>query len=99
MSAATMEPNPKLALTLRELSACQHLARTHITFSLTLACPLKCAHCIVDAGPGSSPPATASAQVPIQRADLSRLRPAPGDPEHDENRPDASRNDRNDRAK
>ena len=51
MSAATMEPNPKLALTLRELSACQHLARIHITFSLTLACPLKCAHCIVDAGP------------------------------------------------
>lgn len=26
-------------------------ARTHLTFLLTLACPLKCAHCIVDAGP------------------------------------------------
>lgn len=44
-------PNPKVSLTLEELAACQHLASTHITFSLTLACPLQCAHCIVGAGP------------------------------------------------
>lgn len=42
-------PDPKIALTLQELTDCQHLAMTHVTFSLTLACPLRCAHCIVDA--------------------------------------------------
>ncbi|MGJ4948216.1 radical SAM protein [Bradyrhizobium sp. HKCCYLS20291] len=51
MTAVIEKPNPQIALTLSELTACQHLARTHITFSLTLACPLSCAHCIVDAGP------------------------------------------------
>jgi len=44
-------PDPKVALTLEQLSACQHLASRNITFSMTLACPLKCRHCIVDAGP------------------------------------------------
>jgi pyruvate-formate lyase-activating enzyme len=43
--------DPRISLTLDELSQCQQLAGKHITFSLTLACPLKCAHCIVDAGP------------------------------------------------
>ncbi len=43
--------DPRIALTLDELSSCQGLAGKHITFSLTLACPLKCRHCIVDAGP------------------------------------------------
>lgn len=51
MSTEVNTPNPQVALTLDDLSACQNLASTHITFSLTLACPLSCAHCIVDAGP------------------------------------------------
>jgi pyruvate-formate lyase-activating enzyme len=44
-------PNPEVALTLDELSAFQNVAATHLTFSLTLSCPLRCAHCIVDASP------------------------------------------------
>jgi len=43
--------DPRVNLTLDELSRCQNLAGRHITFSVTLACPLRCAHCIVDAGP------------------------------------------------
>jgi pyruvate-formate lyase-activating enzyme len=54
MNVVPSPPDPQVALTLEELTACQHLAATHITFSLTLACPLKCAHCIVDAGPEKS---------------------------------------------
>ncbi|MBI3950746.1 MAG: radical SAM protein [Acidobacteria bacterium] len=45
------EPNPRARLTLNELAKVQSIAAKHITFSLTLACPLKCAHCIVGAGP------------------------------------------------
>ena len=44
-------PDPKVALTLGELKAIQAIAAGHLTFSLTLACPLKCAHCIVNAAP------------------------------------------------
>ena len=44
-------PDPKVALTLAELKAIQSIAASHLTFSLTLACPLKCSHCIVNAGP------------------------------------------------
>jgi pyruvate-formate lyase-activating enzyme len=52
MSAAkTLEPNPHVTLTLDELAKMQAVAGIHLTFSLTLACPLKCAHCIVEAGP------------------------------------------------
>lgn len=54
MNFTQTTPDPKVALTLEQLTACQHLAATHITFSLTLACPLKCAHCIVNAGPEKS---------------------------------------------
>lgn len=54
MNFTLTTPDPQVALTLEQLTACQHLAATHITFSLTLACPLKCAHCIVDAGPEKS---------------------------------------------
>lgn len=36
---------------LDQLAGVQSVAATHVTFSLTLACPLKCAHCIVEAGP------------------------------------------------
>lgn len=43
--------DPRIRLTLEELSRCQNLAGRHITFSMTLACPLQCAHCIVSAGP------------------------------------------------
>jgi len=38
-------------LTSAELVQEQSSATKHLTFSLTLACPLKCAHCIVEAGP------------------------------------------------
>lgn len=44
-------PNPEVSLTLDELTAVQAAAHSHITFSLTRACPLRCAHCIVDAAP------------------------------------------------
>lgn len=44
-------PNPEVAMTLDELSAFQNVAASHLTFSLTLSCPLRCAHCIVDASP------------------------------------------------
>jgi pyruvate-formate lyase-activating enzyme len=46
------EPDPRTKLSLDELAMVQSAAAKHITFSLTLACPLQCAHCIVDAGPG-----------------------------------------------
>jgi pyruvate-formate lyase-activating enzyme len=45
------ELSPTVTMTLDELSKMQAVAGIHITFSVTLACPLKCAHCIVDAGP------------------------------------------------
>lgn len=45
------EPDPRARLSLDELARVQSVAAHHLTFSLTLACPLKCAHCIVDAGP------------------------------------------------
>jgi hypothetical protein len=45
------EPNTRVTMTLDELSKMQAVAGIHLTFSLTLACPLTCAHCIVDAGP------------------------------------------------
>ncbi len=44
-------PDPRLPLRLDQLVAVQASASNHLTFSLTLACPLKCGHCIVDAGP------------------------------------------------
>jgi pyruvate-formate lyase-activating enzyme len=44
-------PDPRVRMTLEDLRAVQSIAARHITFSLTLACPLTCAHCIVDAAP------------------------------------------------
>lgn len=44
-------PDPLLPLRLDEIVAVQASASNHLTFSLTLACPLKCGHCIVEAGP------------------------------------------------
>ncbi len=44
-------PDPRTDMTLTELADFQAIAGHHITFSLTLACPLKCSHCIVNAGP------------------------------------------------
>lgn len=41
----------KKSLTLGELASYQRRAGSHLTFSLTLACPLRCEHCAVDAGP------------------------------------------------
>jgi pyruvate-formate lyase-activating enzyme len=45
------DPNPVMQMSLEELARVQNIAGKHITFSLTLACPLKCAHCIVTSGP------------------------------------------------
>ena len=44
-------PSAQVNLTLEQLARMQRPAATHLTFSLTLACPLRCAHCIVDASP------------------------------------------------
>lgn len=44
-------PNPEVAMTLEELARIQKSIASNITFSLTLACPLRCSHCIVDAAP------------------------------------------------
>lgn len=44
-------PPARAKVTLAELAKEQAAARTHLTFLLTLACPLKCEHCIVNAGP------------------------------------------------
>src|SRR5262245_19988434 len=52
MARSSIElPGPEIALRLSELATVQRIAATHLTFSLTLACPLRCAHCIVDAAP------------------------------------------------
>lgn len=51
-------------LTLEALARIQSSARTHLTFSLTLACPLRCAHCIVDAAPEKK-----STTMPVETAE------------------------------
>lgn len=38
-------------ITLQEMAECQRVAGAHFSFSLTLACPLECKHCLVNAGP------------------------------------------------
>ncbi len=45
------EPSTRVTMTLDELGKMQAVAGIHLTFSLTLACPLSCAHCIGDASP------------------------------------------------
>ncbi|MDE1145748.1 MAG: radical SAM protein [Azospirillaceae bacterium] len=50
LPAADM-PDPRTTMTLTELADFQAIAGHHITFSLTLACPLRCTHCIVSASP------------------------------------------------
>ncbi len=44
-------PDRSVKLTLAELAFVQSIATCHIAFSVTLACALRCAHCIVRAGP------------------------------------------------
>lgn len=43
--------DPATRMTLGELAGFQSIADHHITFNLTLACPLACSHCIVSASP------------------------------------------------
>lgn len=43
--------DPRAAITLKELADIESIAGKHITFSLTLACPNACEHCIVKSGP------------------------------------------------
>lgn len=52
MENAPAFPEAKRSFTERQLAGLQTAAAVHLTFHLTLACPLKCAHCIVEAGPG-----------------------------------------------
>ncbi|MGH9469781.1 MAG: radical SAM protein [Terriglobia bacterium] len=52
MEAAQAFPEAKRSFTERQLAGLQSAAAVHLTFHITLACPLKCAHCIVEAGPG-----------------------------------------------
>ncbi len=51
MATQFAEPTTRVTMTLDELGKMQAVAGIHLTFSLTLACPLSCAHCIVDASP------------------------------------------------
>jgi len=44
-------PDPATEMTLNELADFQAIAGHHVTFSMTLACPLRCEHCIVSASP------------------------------------------------
>ncbi|UYY56986.1 radical SAM/SPASM domain-containing protein [Sphingomonas sp. S2-65] len=44
-------PDPATDMTLEELADFQAIAGHHVTFSMTLACPLRCEHCIVSASP------------------------------------------------
>lgn len=44
-------PDPRTDMTLGELADFQAIAAHHVTFSMTLACPLRCEHCIVSASP------------------------------------------------
>jgi Radical SAM superfamily/Iron-sulfur cluster-binding domain len=73
--ASFSEPNPRATVTLAELAAEQSTARRHLTFSMTLACPLKCAHCIVGAGPdkgSTTMPLAVARQYAAQMPDLFR---------------------------
>ncbi|MGI6648799.1 MAG: radical SAM/SPASM domain-containing protein [Bacillota bacterium] len=47
----TLGQGNRLSLTLDELSRYQNQCAKHFSFSLTLACPLSCKHCLVGAGP------------------------------------------------
>lgn len=66
--------DPRAQLSLDELTALQNLAARHLTFHLTLACPLACAHCIVNAGPqrrGTTLPLSAAACYARQMPELA----------------------------
>jgi hypothetical protein len=74
MTRSVELPDPEVALTLDELSAFQNIAAWHLTFSLTLSCPLRCAHCIVDASPdkaGTTMPVAVARHYGAQMADLA----------------------------
>jgi organic radical activating enzyme len=69
-------PDPTTAMSLVELADFQSIAGHHITFSLTLACPLKCAHCIVNAGPdlkSTTMPVEVARQYASQMPDLAKI--------------------------
>jgi pyruvate-formate lyase-activating enzyme len=57
-----LRPPSDLRLTLEELARFQSAATRHVGFSLTLACPLHCRHCIADAGPAPN------AEAPMEYA-------------------------------
>jgi hypothetical protein len=45
------DPTARKTMTNADLARIQNTAGVHLTFSMTLACPLRCGHCIVNAGP------------------------------------------------
>ncbi|WP_066633685.1 radical SAM/SPASM domain-containing protein [Desulfolucanica intricata] len=51
MIAAPDIPDNRISLTQDQLALFQNFGAKHISFSVTLACPLSCKHCIVGAGP------------------------------------------------
>jgi organic radical activating enzyme len=53
-----------IRMTAEELTRQQQLAASHVTFSLTEACPLRCRHCIVN----TVPAADHSRTMPLERA-------------------------------
>lgn len=60
-------------MTLGEFTTIQRLAGSHITFSLTMACPLRCAHCAVDAGPHRSASTISAAQAEAYARQMPEL--------------------------
>ncbi|NVO06334.1 MAG: radical SAM protein [Rhodoferax sp.] len=67
------EPTARATITDADLVTIQNTAGMHLTFSMTLACPLRCAHCIVKAGPkvkGTTLPLEMAARYASQMEDL-----------------------------
>lgn len=73
MSEAARFPDETIAITMQEMTELQRVAGTHITFSLTLACPLKCAHCMVHAEPGRNGSTMSLAAARHYAAQMSEL--------------------------
>ncbi len=67
-------PDPRVAMSLDELQKVQSVAMSHIAFSLTLACPLRCGHCIVEASEEKSGSTVPVATARIYASQMKSLR-------------------------
>jgi pyruvate-formate lyase-activating enzyme len=75
MSSNLTPPDRKVRVTLAELAKKQNTAARQLTFGLTLACPLQCAHCGVNAGPekrSTTMPLEAARRYAEQMQELAR---------------------------